>query len=273
MRGGKPSRATRVAFKAPPIAPRTSAPDAATQMGAPASRHSVPNSTADNPIIEPTDKSIPPVMITGVRARANNPISTLKRTTSAALVRVKKLVPARLNTPISMATTKNCIHSRFGKSRRDRGRSTENVSAENRSTESGFGSDIPCTSSQPAIGRNGGQDYSALDRFFPIRTRSKEGERGADCPEQYYTDGRSPQGSPTPSDGSSAYDDSRNDFELEADAGVALNLSESNRIQEGGCSDQRSRYCEDTEDNSLRANASEPGRFAIGAGCIDRSAS
>ena len=36
----------------------------------------IPNRTAHRPIIEPTDRSIPPVRITGVMATASRPIST-----------------------------------------------------------------------------------------------------------------------------------------------------------------------------------------------------
>ena len=70
-------------------------------MGSPRSRHAAPMTTADRPSSDPTDRSIPPVTITGVKARASRPISTLARATSAALPRVRKLEPMTPKTAIS----------------------------------------------------------------------------------------------------------------------------------------------------------------------------
>ena len=82
-------------------------------MDAPQSRHNLPNNTADSPISEPTDKSMPPATITGVSATASKPISTLRRTTSNALSRVKKFVPRTAKIAISSASmranTSSCV--------------------------------------------------------------------------------------------------------------------------------------------------------------------
>ncbi len=45
----------------------------------------------DKPINEPTERSIPPLTITGVKAIDSKPISTLSRSTSKALSRVRKV--------------------------------------------------------------------------------------------------------------------------------------------------------------------------------------
>ena len=55
---------------------------AAAAIGQPPSRHNTPNTTAESPMIEPTDRSMPPVIMIGVIASASSPNSTLKRTTS-----------------------------------------------------------------------------------------------------------------------------------------------------------------------------------------------
>ena len=95
----------RSPFRPPARAPehRASAA-AATPIGSPPSRQSLPKTTAERPINEPTDRSIPPLVITGVSATASRPISTLRRTTSNALATEKKLVPITANTAISSAS-------------------------------------------------------------------------------------------------------------------------------------------------------------------------
>ncbi len=70
----------------------------------PPSRQSLPKTTAERPISEPTDRSMPPVVITGVKATASRPISTLRRSTSNALASEKKLVPITAKTAISSAS-------------------------------------------------------------------------------------------------------------------------------------------------------------------------
>ena len=67
----------------------------------PGSRQSLPKTTAERPISEPTERSMPPLVITGVKATASRPISTLSRSTSKALPSVKKLVPIAEKTATS----------------------------------------------------------------------------------------------------------------------------------------------------------------------------
>ncbi len=80
-------------FTPPAMAPRTSVNAAAPAIGSPPSRQSLPKTTADRPMSEPTDRSMPPLVITGVKATASRPISTLSRSTSKALATDRKLVP------------------------------------------------------------------------------------------------------------------------------------------------------------------------------------
>ena len=88
-------------FKLPASAPRQRVAAAAMPMESPPSRQSLPKTTAERPINDPTDRSMPPVVITGVKATARRPISTLRRSTSNALASEKKLVPITAKTAIS----------------------------------------------------------------------------------------------------------------------------------------------------------------------------
>src|SRR5688572_32971479 len=67
--------------------------------------------------MEPTDKSIPPEMITGVSTSASNPISTLKRVTSKAFEAVRKLLPVKLKMTHSVTSTRTSAHSLLGNKR------------------------------------------------------------------------------------------------------------------------------------------------------------
>ena len=91
--GGRFSLVISTAFSSPAAHPNTSAAPAAAGIGQPPSRHSTPNTTAESPMIEPTDRSIPPVIMIGVIASASKPNSTLRRTTSKKFASVKKFSP------------------------------------------------------------------------------------------------------------------------------------------------------------------------------------
>ena len=81
----------------------TSVSSTAHPAGTPASRHSQPKLTAHRPIIDPTERSMPPVTITGVSASASSPISTPSRIHSKKFPSEKKFCPVTLNSAISPA--------------------------------------------------------------------------------------------------------------------------------------------------------------------------
>ena len=87
------SRVTSSAFSPPAHAPIAMAHSAASQIGRPASRQSLPKTTAARPMSELTERSIPPVAMTGVSATASSPSSTLSRSTSKKLSALAKRVP------------------------------------------------------------------------------------------------------------------------------------------------------------------------------------
>jgi hypothetical protein len=65
MNGGKPMRVTNKPLNAPQIAPTTTPPSMPIGTGTPAFT-SIAAATPDSASTDPTDKSIPPVMITHV---------------------------------------------------------------------------------------------------------------------------------------------------------------------------------------------------------------
>ena len=105
MSGGTPIRAMSHAFSEPPAAPRSSVAAAATGTGRCASRQSMPNTTAESPIMEPTERSMPPVTITGVSAIASSPSSTLNRAISNPFSTEKKWGVVAPKPAISSAST------------------------------------------------------------------------------------------------------------------------------------------------------------------------
>ena len=65
MNGGKPMRVTNTPFNAPQIAPTTIPPSMPSGTGTPALT-SIAAATPESASTDPTDKSMPPVMITHV---------------------------------------------------------------------------------------------------------------------------------------------------------------------------------------------------------------
>ena len=88
-------------FRLPASAPNNSVEAAAPLIDSPLSRQSLPKTTAERPINDPTDRSMPPLVITGVKATARRPISTLNRITSKAFASDRKWVPMTEKTTIS----------------------------------------------------------------------------------------------------------------------------------------------------------------------------
>ena len=103
IKAGIRPRVIKSPFKLPASAPRQIVAAAAMPIESPPSRQSLPKTTAERPISDPTDRSMPPVVITGVKATARRPISTERRSTSNALASEKKLVPITAKTAISRA--------------------------------------------------------------------------------------------------------------------------------------------------------------------------
>src|ERR1035437_5556664 len=113
--GGRFNLVIRPAFNSPARHPDSSAAPAAAAIGQPPSRHRTPNTTAESPMMEPTDKSIPPVIMIGVSASASSPSSTLKRTTSKKFDHVKKFSPMEAKMASSTTRASASTDSPLGK--------------------------------------------------------------------------------------------------------------------------------------------------------------
>ncbi len=115
------SRAMSDPFSKPPVMPIDNAAPAAAGIGQCASCQSAPKLTAQSPIMDPTERSMPPVMITGVSASVRSPISTPSRMHSKKLVTEKKLGAARLSSRTStssrLPTNTSCLAAFIGRLR------------------------------------------------------------------------------------------------------------------------------------------------------------
>src|SRR5580698_8527971 len=174
INGGILRRVISAAFSAPPSDPVSRASAAATGMGRPASCHAAPKITAASAIMEPTERSMPPVITIGVMASDNKPNSTLRRMTSKKFPAVKKFSPMAEKMAISKSSTNASAHSPLGNQR------------SRQALCSLSGSEIciaPPLRAQCVQG-DGSQDDAAFDSALPIGAESKKGQRGADQSEQ-----------------------------------------------------------------------------------------
>src|SRR5438552_1879225 len=144
----------------------------------PASRQIIPNTTADKPISEPTDRSMPPETITGVSASANRPISTLKRRTSKALAREAKFLPRTQKTATSATSSSARIASWVS-------------AARGRARASGAGETGSCIVPPLARQRLRGdreQNDPALDGGVPVSLHVQERQRRPDGRQEGHPD-------------------------------------------------------------------------------------
>src|ERR1035438_198177 len=219
--GGRLKRAINSAFKAPPAQPISSAVNNAPASGKCPSRQSAPNETAANPIIEPTERSMPPVMITGVRAKANSPNSTLKRITSMRFSQVKKFCAIAEKTAISASNAKSRTHSPLG-NRRWRWR----LSATGDKAVSICFRNLVIQVNTQRIDHDRSQDNGALDRFFPVGANTQESERRADGSHQDHTEYGSEDGSFTAGDRRTSNHHRGDDLHFQAQSRVTGDLVE-----------------------------------------------
>src|SRR5262245_22731218 len=209
MSGGNLKRAMSAALSAPPAIPMTSVAPTAIGNGKPTSCHRNPNATAERPIIDPTERSIPPVTMIGVSASASRPISTLRRVISNAFPDVAKLWPASPNTMHSTRMTTISTHSW---SRINRSASGCRVSADDNGAAEWT---VMCQPCEHRIGDERRHNDHTLNCFPPKGTDADVCHRGADRPEQQHADHRTRDAAPAPGDCRSADDDCRDGLKLE----------------------------------------------------------
>src|SRR5262249_4900692 len=191
-------------------------------------RQSLPKSTADRPISEPTERSIPPLTITGVSATASSPISTLSRTTSKALARVRKFVPIAAKTRHS-STSRPIRICCAGSSRPGRASARLEPGADVGAAEAGISIRLPVE----CVRGDGQQDDQPLDRLLPLRLGLEEYEGRADRAEQRDPDQGAEQGAASPRDRRPPDDRRGDDLELEAGAVIGVDGGEPDGAQDG----------------------------------------
>ena len=215
----------------------------------------MPASTA-RPIIEPTDRSMPPATMTGVSATASRPSSTLNLVISKKFPSVKNPGATTANSTVSAAITASSGQPPL-----------ERAEAELRLASRPQNQPCSCLSSlrmgqrptanryADALGRNRDEDDRALDGALPVRADSQECQRGTDGREQNDAEHGARDAAAAPGDGRSANHDRRNHLHLETDAGVAGNLVEPDGVEHGGESRQRSN---DREHRAFHCGGVEP---------------
>src|SRR5262245_39741678 len=166
----------------PAAVPTTSVRTAAEPIGKPPSRQSLPKTTAERPMSEPTERSIPPPTITGVSATARRPISTLSLKTSKALARVRKLVPMTPKTTISRSskTMRICCDGSTMANREPVESPTEGFER--------TGADMSVPLPVESVEGDGHEDDQPLDGFLPLRPDLQEDQRRCDRAEQGHAD-------------------------------------------------------------------------------------
>src|SRR5271170_5533195 len=170
IKGGRFRREIAMAFNPPPRHPARSAAPAAAGSGKCQSCQAAPKMTAASAIMEPTERSMPPVTITGVMATASRPSSTLKRVTSKKLLPVKKFWEMVENTATSASSASNRTHSPLGNKRSRHGLCAAGGKAV---------SMLSRTGTQTVDGHRS-QNDRALYGAFPIGADAEECERRAD---------------------------------------------------------------------------------------------
>src|SRR5260370_2388490 len=222
--GGRFSLVISTAFSIPARHPNSRAAPTAAGIGHPPSRHRTPSTTAERPIMDPTDKSIPPVIMIGVIASASKPNSTLNRTTSKKFDSVKKFSPIAAKIASSIARASASTHSPLGKQISRHGLrwlSTNDFCMFPRTNE-------------PRTHRNRRQNYPALDRPFPMRTEPQERQRRTDHAQQQQSQQHSGNRA-APSRNRHATDHRRRDhLQFQSDSRIARNLMEAHRVEHRG---------------------------------------
>src|SRR5262245_28281465 len=256
--GGRRSRAIRTAFKPPPAHPNKSAVHAAKGTGRFQSRYIAPKTTAARPIIDPTDKSIPPVMITGVNAIASRPSSTLNRSTSKKLLAVRKFSAIAENIATSQKSAPIRIHRPAGRKRRLNCLCAASCN-KMKMTTSGIDDDRR-------------QNDPSLKGSFPISAHAQKGQRRTDSSQQDHAKNGACNGSDSsgyccPSDNNSG-----DDLHFETQSCITRNLIKPYGIE--NCSEPRecARQDKNGKNDQRRINAGQPCTFRIRSSRVNRAA-
>src|SRR5579863_844653 len=234
-------RAINSAFSAPPAAPVRSAASVATARGKCQSCQAAPKTTAASPIMEPTERSMPPLIRTGVNAMASRPTSTLVRITSKKLPSVKKFCAMAEKIAISATRAAN----RPGRL--------------STAQDSVWSSPASHARARPnRIEAYGRQNDRTLNRFFPVRVDAQERKGRTDHAKQGHTQKRPGDGPSSSSDRSSADHYCGDHLHLQTESCVARDLIEADGIQQRRAARQRSRDREHAKCHQSRVDSNQP---------------
>src|SRR5690349_3546893 len=258
MSGGTLRRVITAALTRPATQPSRSAAPAAAGMGQWPSRQRDPKITAERAIVDPTERSMPPVIMIGVIASASRPSSTESRTTSKKFSAVKKFSPMAEKIAISAASASTSTHSPLGKARSRQGLCSLSVN------------DVCMFPRRDANGihRNRGQNDRAFDGALPIGAESQEGQRRSDDAEKQQSQHGAADSAAPARDRDAAHDRGGDHFELQAHAGVARDLVEADGVKYGGEARERAGDHEGGKGYERRIDSGEARGIGIAAGGV-----
>ena len=114
INGGTPTLVMNQPLANPASAPTRIADAIASSNGSPTFFQNTPSRIADNPMIEPTDRSIPPVTMIKVIGNAISPTSTSKRPWFRRLPVVRNCSERNARTAIAaISTNRRMVSCRF----------------------------------------------------------------------------------------------------------------------------------------------------------------
>ena len=194
----------------------------------------MPKTTAVSPMIEPTDRSMPPVISTGVIAIAISPISTLNRVTSKKFATVRKR---------GAMTAKTSDRDRERGQRRPLAvwKPASHASAHVlRTAAAARGRSLRGPMCAPRVQADRGKNDRSLQRALPVGRHAHEGQCRPDGAEQHDTEHGAANRADATRHRGPADDDRSDDFHFESKTGIARHLAEARRVQHGRDCRQRS---------------------------------
>src|SRR4051812_28668628 len=185
----------------------------------------------------PTERSMPPATMTGVKATARSPSSALNLVISKKFPIVKKLGAAAEKNAISAASTTSSAHSPLGNHRRRHdGTLRRTPRAASRSALGGLepGGHALVERMTKSIGGDRRQDDAPLHGTLPVRAHIEIGKRRPYRRQQHAAEHGANNAPGPPRDRGTTDDNRRDHLHLQADASVARNLVETHGIEHRG---------------------------------------
>src|SRR5580658_6472545 len=218
--------------------------------------------TAVRPTRDPTDRSMPPVMMTGVSAIESSPSSTLNLSTSKKFVQPKN----------HRATKENRTDSAIKAARSQRSpllrlEGPRSPATGDKRNFSGLFTIAACH-----VDRDRDEDDGALNCVLPVRADAEECETCADRAEQDDSEDGAEHGSRAARDRCTADDHGGDHLHLEAEPCVAGDLMEPDGVERGRQAGECTGQSEDREDNAFRSDSHHARSLLARSDCEDSPA-